>query len=523
MSIDQQQEKRQRWPSRLSFVLASMGAAVGIGNLLRYPSIAARHYGLQWFIPYFLALFLIGIPMLALEIALGQTMRGAAMVANNAVHRRLRGMGIISPFALVTKSSYVILMAWVLAFLRHSFTRPLPWLANPNFFAESVVRNFESVQRAPGAFFSYPRLGIVGETLGWTLLTWVLVYFSLFLGIGLTGRVVYFTMLVPLALCIALLARALSLPRAINGVRLYAGVWRSDVLASGAVWRDAIVQIFFSLGTGFGAFTAYSSYNSASSNAMQDVLIIGLSNSLFEVVIGFAAFAIVGFREIDLSKVKISTFELGFITYPAALARIPGGNVWCVFFFLTVYLLAVDSAFAMLESVIAVFTDSDRGRRLPKPLSVGIISVIGLCSSIPYTTEFGSALLNAMDFWIAGITVSFATWFHCVTITGIYRYKDVISQTGRFAFVTAQTAYVSSMVFGVIIGSFLGFSWGILSAAAILAIGTFQAMALSDTPEIIGSFGSNISLNKLWWLTSYSVRTNLSSLTRFCSELLLMI
>eukprot|EP00171_Calliarthron_tuberculosum_P016556 IDg16556t1 len=287
MPDDLQQGKRERWPSRLSFVLASMGAAVGIGNLLRYPSIAARHYGLQWFIPYFLALFLIGIPMLALEIALGQSMRGAAMVANNAVHRRLRGLGTVSSFSLVAKAAYTILMAWVLVFLRHSFTRPLPWLANPNFFAERVVRNFESVQRTPNAFFSYPRLAIVGETLGFTILTWLFIYLSLFLGIGFTGHVVYFTMLVPLALCVALLARAVSLPRAYEGVRLYVGTWRSDVLASGDVWRDAIVQIFFSLGTGFGAFTAYSSYSNPSSNGIQDVLIIGLSNSLVEVVIGF--------------------------------------------------------------------------------------------------------------------------------------------------------------------------------------------------------------------------------------------
>lgn len=103
-------EERDQWPSRLSFVLAAMGGAVGVGNLLRYPSIAARHYGLQWFIPYFIALLIVGIPILALEIALGQSMRGGAVVAFGAVNRRLRGLGFTSTYMSFTTATYYVVI-----------------------------------------------------------------------------------------------------------------------------------------------------------------------------------------------------------------------------------------------------------------------------------------------------------------------------------------------------------------------------------------------------------------------------
>ncbi len=98
---------RDQWPSRFSFILAAMGGAVGIGNLMRYPSIAAQNYGLQWFIPYLTALLIVGIPLLALEISLGQAMRGGGVVAYGSVNRRLRGLGFTTTYMSITTATYV--------------------------------------------------------------------------------------------------------------------------------------------------------------------------------------------------------------------------------------------------------------------------------------------------------------------------------------------------------------------------------------------------------------------------------
>lgn len=82
---------RDQWQSRTSYVLASMSGAIGFGNLLRFPSQVFNNNGLQWFIPYFLALGLIAIPTLILEVALGSSLRGGPVLAYNAINKRSRG------------------------------------------------------------------------------------------------------------------------------------------------------------------------------------------------------------------------------------------------------------------------------------------------------------------------------------------------------------------------------------------------------------------------------------------------
>ena len=76
---------RDNFNSRTQFVLCAMGGAVGLGNLLRFPSVVYNNYGLQFFIPYFIALFLIGIPILTLQIVIGQTYRAGCVTAWNSV------------------------------------------------------------------------------------------------------------------------------------------------------------------------------------------------------------------------------------------------------------------------------------------------------------------------------------------------------------------------------------------------------------------------------------------------------
>lgn len=498
-------EKREQWPSRLSFILAAMGSAVGVGNLLRYPSIAARHYGLQWFIPYFAALIIVGIPMLALEIALGQSMRGGSVVAFGAINRRLRGLGFTATYLSYSGVIfYVTIMSWVMTFFRYSFKNPLPWLKIPDFFRKHVVRDIPGVAVAGEYFLQYRGLSLIGETLLWTVVTWILIYFSVFKGVAVTGKVVYITMFLPLLLCTAILIRAVTLPGAYQGIMLYVGSFSISKLSTVAIWKDAIIQIFFSVGVGFGTFIAYSSYNTEHANAVQDAFIVSCSNSAFEVLMGFATFSIIGVLGIDIDKERVSSFAMGFETYPQALGKLPGANIWAAIFFLTIYLLAIDSAFGSVENVSAVVTDSDWGKKLAKPIMTGIICFISLLLSTMYATEFGYALLDAVDWWLNGITLMFAAWAQLVSVTSMYRYKEVISQTGVRAFALAQGSFIMSMMMGTIFAFTVSNLVGVLIFVLILCAGTAGAAMLSDAPEIIGAFGEGKFMNSLWWLTSYS-------------------
>ena len=105
---------RDRWPSRTAFYLAAVGSAVGFGNVWRFPALAKDYGGGAFFIPYLMALFVIGLPVLILEIALGQFHQTGNVGIYGSMHRRLRGVGVAScacAFMLVVY--YSILLAWV--------------------------------------------------------------------------------------------------------------------------------------------------------------------------------------------------------------------------------------------------------------------------------------------------------------------------------------------------------------------------------------------------------------------------
>ena len=108
----------------------------------------------------------------------------------------------------------------------------------------------------------------------WSAFVWFLIWFSIFRGVGLTGRVVYFTMGLPIVTTIIFVGRALALENAGAGVRLLWATWRGDQLANGTVWQTAVGQVFFSTGIGFGYFTSYASYNQKHSNAVSTALYV---------------------------------------------------------------------------------------------------------------------------------------------------------------------------------------------------------------------------------------------------------
>lgn len=240
------EDGRDQWPSRTAFLLASMGGCAGMGNLLRYPSQVYNNYGLQWFIPYLMAVILIAIPVLVLEIAIGQAYRGGSVIAYNNMNQRLKGTGLSLIYVgFIVGPYFTVNLAWIMAYFRHSFTSPLPWAGQgPEFFAQ-VVANPPPIEPGENGNYwrEYPHTGMVGETAGWMVFTWFLVWLCIFRGVGLTGRVVYFTMGLPIIMCIVLIGRSLSLPGAGEGVKMFWATWRGSELANGTLWQTACGQV----------------------------------------------------------------------------------------------------------------------------------------------------------------------------------------------------------------------------------------------------------------------------------------
>lgn len=362
-----------------------------MGNLLRYPSVAWANYGLQWFIPYFGALFFIGLPLLCLEIAIGQTYRSGNFVGLGRINKRLRGLGAgtaVNAFAVSTY--FQIILGWVFIYLGYSFTPgELPWTKDPtNFLNNEVIRN---VPIEEGNWH------IVWPTLFATFAGWILVYLCLFKGVNLVGKIVYFTMGFPVAILVVLLVRGVTLENAGKGISFYVGGFYPEKLFDSRIWLAAAGQIFLSLGAGFGTFTAYASHNPKDQDVIVDTLVIGLSNSAFEVIAAFGAFGVAGYLGLDPAIDKLDSFSLGFLTYPTTLANLPWGHIWCILFFFNLFVLGIDSAFSLVEPILGLIMDSETFQNYSRENVTAVLCIFGALTGFIYSSDIGYAFLLEVD------------------------------------------------------------------------------------------------------------------------------
>ncbi|CAL8583961.1 hypothetical protein XPA_009571 [Xanthoria parietina] len=504
---------RDQWPSRTAFLLASLGGAVGQGNIIRYPSQVFNNVGLQWFIPYLMAIFLLAIPTLILEVAIGQAYRGGAVAAYNNMNRRLRGVGLASIMvSAVVVVYFVIILVWIMTYFRHSFTSPLPWTdRTEEFYYTQVLRQ---VDPTPGvispngveSFFSYSGMGLIGEAVGWSAFIWFCVYLCMFNGVGITGRAAYFTMALPIFMTIILLGRCCSLENAGRGIKLYFATWDSDSIASGQLWQTATGQVFFSTGVGFGYYIAYASYNSKWANAVQDATIIVCSNCLFETIAAFAVFGVVGYLDINPSNTpRLGAFEIGFLTYPAAIAAMPGANFWAVLFFLTLMLLGISSTYPMLDVIVTAIMDRYH-HKVARPLVAAVLVVVAFLISLMYCTQFGYYLLDGVDRWINNLALVFVVWSELSLSTTVYRFKDVFTETGKPAWTIYNGGYFLGQILGVAVGHSVSGGAGAGLGIGIYVLGAVISVFLCKTPSAPAPrfWNNNAYLKRFWFLAFYS-------------------
>ncbi|XP_070691260.1 sodium- and chloride-dependent transporter XTRP3-like [Pempheris klunzingeri] len=299
-------EKRPSWENPTQFVLACVSYAVGLGNVWRFPYLCQQHGGGGFLIPYFLMLFLEGVPLFYLELAIGQKMRLGSIGAWTAISPYLGGVGLASVVtSLYLCLYYNIINAWSFWYLFHSFQSVLPWAECP--INSNRTGPIEECEKAtPTQYFFYREtLGIsssieenggihTGQALC-LLLAWMITYMFIVQGVKSTGKVVYFTATFPYVVLFIYLIRGFTLHGAINGIK-YMFTPKMEQLANPTTWINAATQIFFSLGLGFGSLIAFASYNQYNNNFERQAIIVSLINSGTSIFACTVTFAIYGFK-----------------------------------------------------------------------------------------------------------------------------------------------------------------------------------------------------------------------------------
>ncbi|KAM4540009.1 inactive sodium-dependent neutral amino acid transporter B(0)AT3 [Odontesthes bonariensis] len=305
-SKDSGVEERPKWDNKVQYLLTCIGFAVGVGNVWRFPYLCQIYGGGAFLIPYLIALVFQGLPLLYLELAIGQRLRMGSIGVWNSISPLLGGVGIASSIvSFLVSIFYNTILAWVLWYFFHSFQNPLPWSYCP--LNDNLTGyNLECEKSTPVNYFWYretlnitPNIETSGSLQWWLVVclatAWCVVYVCFIKGIDSMGKAVYVTATFPYLVLTIFLIRALTLPGATDGLLyLFTPDW--EILKSPQVWLDAATQIFFSLSLAFGGLIAFSSYNDERNDCERDAVIVGVINSATSLYASISIFSILGFK-----------------------------------------------------------------------------------------------------------------------------------------------------------------------------------------------------------------------------------
>lgn len=456
---------RETWGKKIDFLLSVIGFAVDLANVWRFPYLCYKNGGGAFLIPYILFLFIAGMPLFYMELALGQYNReGAATVWK--ICPVFKGVGYtVIVIAFYVGFYYNVIIAWSLYYLFSSMTTELPWLncgnpwnsencTDPQAINGSIIGNGTSYAKykiTPAAEY-YERgvlrlheskgiqdLGLPRWELTLCLVAVVFIlYFSLWKGVKSSGKVVYITATMPYVVLFVLLIRGITLPGSMDGIRAYLHI-DLNRLNNLEVWIDAATQIFYSLGAGFGVLIAFASYNKFDNNCYRDALLTSTINCVTSFVSGFAIFSVLGYmaykHQVKIEDVATEGAGLVFIIYPEAISTLPGSTFWAIVFFIMLLTLGIDSSMGGMEAVITGLADDfiilKRNRKLFTFATAGVTFLFALLC----VTNGGIYVLTLLDKYAAGTSILFGVLIEAIGVSwfyGVDRFSEDIERMMGF-------------------------------------------------------------------------------------------
>uniref|UniRef100_A0A8D2J640 Transporter n=1 Tax=Varanus komodoensis TaxID=61221 RepID=A0A8D2J640_VARKO len=452
--------KRGNWGNQIEFVLTSVGYAVGLGNVWRFPYLCYRNGGGAFMFPYFIMLVFCGIPLFFMELSFGQfASQGCLGVWR--VSPMFKGVG----YGMMVVSSYIgiyynVVICIAFYYFFSSMTRVLPWTYCNNYWntanctgvldftngsagsSLNLTQSFNQTLKRTSPSEEYWRryvlklsddIGNLGEVrlplLGCLGISWIVVFLCLIKGVKSSGKVVYFTATFPYVVLTILFVRGITLEGATTGIMYYlTPQW--DKILDAKVWGDAASQIFYSLGCAWGGLITMASYNKFHNNCYRDSIIISITNCATSVYAGFVIFSILGFManhlSVDVSKVADHGPGLAFVAYPEALTLLPISPLWSVLFFFMLILLGLGTQFCLLETLVTAIVDEIGNdwiiRR--KTFVTLAVAIVGFLLGIPLTTQAGIYWLLLMDNYAASFSLVVISCIMCVSIMYIYGHRN---------------------------------------------------------------------------------------------------
>lgn len=368
-------EHRGRWASKLGFVLATAGAAIGLGNLWKFPYLMGKNGGFFFLVAYLVFAMLLGLPVMITEMTIGRMTQQNPVNAYRKLDKNSTFIGVIGVVAaFIILSYYSVIGGWLIKY----------------------VASYATTLAAPADFTAFIAQPV--EPIIWHLIFMALTCFVCYKGTKGIEKVSSILMPGLFVLLVVLIARSVTLPGASAGLRFMLSPADSQFSANSVV--AALGQVFYSLSLGMGITITYGSYLSSKEDIPKSCFTVAALDTMAAILAGFAIFPAVFAFGLEPAAGP----GLIFGTLPKVFSSFPGGAFFALIFFVLIFFAAITSAIALLECVVSFAIDNLRWHRRRAVLTIGALAfLVGVPSSLSFGPLRELMILNYSFFDFVGM------------------------------------------------------------------------------------------------------------------------
>lgn len=387
------EEQNSQFKTKIGLVAATLGSAVGLGSIWRFPAEAQQNGGGAFLLVYILCVLVLGIPVMVAETALGRAGRSDSMGVFKSLSPKSKWwigglLGVITSYLILC--FYMVVAGWTFEYLWSSITGTL--YSSPDISRSVMDATFHSRMEE-----------YISSDWSPLIATWVMILLNigvLWMGVQ-KGIERASNVMMPILFVLLLLFSiyAITLPGAKGGLEYFFKPDFSKI--TWGVVGNALGQTFFSLSLGMGILVTYASYYPKSTNLVGTSVTVSLLTTLVAVMMGMIIFPTVFSYNMDLGQLRGTT--LVFVTLPEVFAQMPGGRWWSILFFTLLLVAALTSTISIGEVSVAFIQKRFKQKRLTATLIVLVPLFIfsALCSlsfgSLSGVKIFGDNIFNFLD------------------------------------------------------------------------------------------------------------------------------
>ncbi|EJL24390.1 sodium-dependent transporter [Brevibacillus sp. BC25] len=407
-------KQAEQWTSRLGFILAAAGSAIGLGAIWKFPYMVGTSGGGAFFLLFIIFTLAIGLPLLLGEFTIGRSTQKEAIsayktIAPGSLWHWIGRLGVITCFLLL--SFYSVVGGWILSYLLRGFTGQLQGPAYDKVFGDII---------------GDPVGAVVAQLVFMLITAWVVAR-GVQSGIESANK---YMMPGLFLLFMVLMVRSLTLDGAMEGVSFFLSPDFSKLTAESVLY--ALGQSFFALSVGVSVMVTYSSYLAKNESLVRSAGSIVSLNLLVSLFAGLAIFPAV----FSLGVEPTAGPGLLFIVLPSVFEQIAFGSIFLLIFLALFLFATLTSAFSMMEIIVASLAKGDETKRKRLAWVIGLlIFIVGVPSALSFgvwseVTLFGKSIFDAMDFLVSNILMPLGALLIAIFVPLKMKRETLINELG---------------------------------------------------------------------------------------------